>query len=78
MLKHKPAHSMQTRSSTKKLLKVKRPKTEKFKKSFAYQGPKKWNSLSDGFHCVQSKNSFKVLVSNLAAERSKKADLGTS
>ena len=73
LLKKKSAHGMQTRSCNKKILKVRRPKTEKFKKSFAYQGPKKWNLLPETFHCTQNKSSYKLLVSNLITERSKKA-----
>ena len=58
-----------TRSQSKRLLKTKRPYTEKFKKSLAYQGPKKWNALSDEFHHVESKNLFKLLVQNSVSER---------
>ena len=34
---------VKTRSSKKKLLKLKKPNTEKFKKSLTYLGPKTWN-----------------------------------
>ena len=47
--------SIRTRSSNKLLLKIKRPRTEKFKKSLAYRGPKKWNGLSEGYHHTPSR-----------------------
>ena len=53
---------VQTRSSTKKLMKVKRPYTEKFKRSLAYIGPKKWNALPERFHHSQSKPLFKMMT----------------
>ena len=54
--------SIKTRSSKKLLLKSKRPHTEKFKKSLAYVGVKKWNGLSEGFHHAQSKIKYKTMV----------------
>ena len=71
MLKTRPALTIKTRSSKKKLLKIKRPNTEKFKKSLAYLGPKKWNRLPEGFHHTQDKHSYKLLV---GAEIRGKAD----
>ena len=67
--KQRPAHAVRTRSHKKRLLKVKRPNTEKFKKSFAYRGPKKWNSLPENFHATQTKITFKTLVANRVKER---------
>ena len=66
---HKPKSSIKTRSQSKKLLKVKRPVTEKFKKSLAYLGPKKWNSLPEQFHFAPTKDYFKSIVSARAARR---------
>ena len=42
--------TVKTRSSNKLLLKIRRPRTERFKKSLAYLGPKRWNSLAADFH----------------------------
>ena len=36
---------VKTRSSTKKLVKIRRPKTERFKKCLASVGSKRWNAL---------------------------------
>ena len=54
--------SMKTRSSSKKTLKVKRPRTEKFKRSLAYIGPVKWNALPSAFHHTQTKSAYKSKV----------------
>ena len=61
-LKVKSGLTVQTRSSTKLLLKVKRPSTEKFKRSLAYVGPSKWNALPERFHRAHSKATYKILV----------------
>ena len=58
-----------TRSQQKKLLKTKRPKTEKFKKSLAYKGPTMWNNLSAFLHDLPSKNMFKVQIKGVIAGR---------
>ena len=60
--KHKVGHAVKIRSHRKRLLKVRRPRTEKYKNSFAYRGPKKWNSLPEAFHLSQSKAIYKSLV----------------
>ena len=54
--------SMATHSKSKRTLKVKRPRTEKYKKSLAYNGPKKWNALPQEFHDVSFKPAFKVMT----------------
>ena len=36
---------LRTRSHAKRLFKLRKPKTEKYKKSLAYRGPRKWNDL---------------------------------
>ena len=60
---------VKTRSSKKKLLKIKKPNTEKFKKSLTYQGPKKWNDLPSDLQLVKSSNDFKTqIMSHVAAK----------
>ena len=76
LLKVKMTHMVKTRSSCKKTLKIKRPRTEKFKKSLAYLGPKKWNILPEELHHVQSKHAYKILVHNLVIKRSENAVSG--
>ena len=49
---------MRTRSCNKKLLKIRRPRTEKYKKSLAFRGPKKWNSLPSELHFLKTRNQF--------------------
>ena len=61
-LKVKSKSNIMTRSSTKDLLKVKRPTTERFKRSLAYVGPKKWNALPERFHHTPSKPIFKSMI----------------
>ena len=63
-LKIKSNLTVKTRSSNKILMKVKRPCTEKFKRSLAYVGPQKWNALPERFHHTQSKVAYKTLVRN--------------
>ena len=53
-----------TRSQKKRLLKVKRPKTERFKRSLAYSGPTKWNALPLGLHLAEDKWQYKKLTRN--------------
>ena len=74
MLKRKTEYAIRTRSSKKKLLRVKRPYSEKFKRSLAYMGPKKWNQLSEELHHAKSKNLYKLLVGDMI--KSKAARFG--
>ena len=60
-----PKTTIRTRSQKKLLLKIKRPYTEKYKKSLSYRGPKKWNSLSAGLQFSCSKIEYKAKVSAL-------------
>ena len=53
-----------TRSQKKTTLKIRRPKTDKFKKSLAYLGPKKWNTLPLDLHQSADKWEYKRLVRN--------------
>ena len=61
--------SVLTRCCTKRLFKLKKPNTEKFKSSFAYKGKTKWNNLPDTFHHSTSKESFKQLVRNWVSHK---------
>ena len=70
--KRKLSQGVVTRSQSKRILKVKRPYTEKFKKSFTYRGPKKWNTLPIPFHQATTKATFRALVT---ARIKQKADL---
>ena len=54
-----------TRSSAKKLVKIARPRTEKFKKCLCYKGPKKWNSLPVDVQTLISKKEYKTKISAL-------------
>ena len=56
------SNNLRTRSQSKKLLRLKRPRTEKFKKCLAYAGPSKWNQLPADAQHLQSKDSFKLFV----------------
>ena len=49
---------VKTRSHNKKLLKIRKPVTEKFKKSTAYKGPKNWNELPEEFHHLDTRKQF--------------------
>ena len=69
-LKVKPVNSVVTRSQAKKLLKIKKPYTEKYKKSIAYRGPKKWNKLPANFHETTTKAFFKRLVESRIIKQS--------
>ena len=62
--------SMVTRSQSKKLLKIKKPRTGKFKKSLAYYGPKKWNALPVELHLADRKATFKTMSRNLITKSS--------
>ena len=63
-LRKRNAGAMVTRSQKKRTLKVKRPKSEKFKKSLAYVGPKKWNALPLDLHQAEDRWVYKRLARN--------------
>ena len=67
-LKNNALVGVSTRSSKKKLLKIKKPRTEKYKRSFAYCGPIKWNSLPENFHQAGTKEAFKLLTRDWSAK----------
>ena len=50
---------VRTRASSKVTLKVKKPLTERYKKSLAYLGPTKWNALPEHLQKTFPKNVFK-------------------
>ena len=64
--------SIVTRSQRKKLLKLKKTRTEEFKRSLAYHGPKKWNALPTEFHQVSQKLAFKSLTKCWIAQKSQR------
>ena len=76
LLKSKSGLTVRTRASNKKLLKIKRPYTEKFKKSLAYQGPKKWNALPETFQHTLTKATNKTMVYTLVKSKSDKINSG--
>ena len=61
-LKSKSKGALSTRSQDKRLIKLKKPITEKFKKSLAYRGPSRWNKLPVSLHKAPSKPAYKILV----------------
>ena len=58
-----------TRSQKGKLLRVKRPRTEKFKKSLRYRGPKKWNNLPSEVQQKVSRSEFKCKIHELVVQK---------
>ena len=66
----KPEGSVSTRSSKKRLFKIKKPRTEKFKNSLAYKGKSKWNKLPIDFYLAALKTSYTLLVQNLVVQKS--------
>ena len=69
--KTKLTSGVKTRSANKVLLKIKKPRTEKFKKSMTYVGVKKWNSLPESFHHTHSKMAYKALIAERVKERAR-------
>ena len=74
-LKPKPLSGPKMRSTRKKLFKLKRPRTEKFRKSFAYTGPKKWNQLPVEFHQLSDKWSYKAQIGTWITRKANWADI---
>ena len=70
-IKKQPSYTIKTRSSNKIELKLRKPNTEKYKKSFAYMGPKKWNSLPENFHQPITKHAFNLLVAGRTAAKAR-------
>ena len=57
-LRIRRTEGVKTRSDNKKLLKIRKPRTEKYKKSLAYRGPKRWNDLSEDLHFIPTRSQF--------------------
>ena len=57
-LKKRVTEGVQTRSSNNKMLRIRKPITDFFKKSLAYMGPQKWNALPEELHHIVSQNRF--------------------
>ena len=57
-IKTRDKTGVQTRSSNQTLLKFRRPRTEKYKKSLLYLGPKKWNALPINIQLAVSRTDF--------------------
>ena len=70
-LKARAVDGVKTRSSEKKLLKIKKPATEKFKKSLAYKDPKKWNALPTRLHQLDTRAKFNSGFKIFMAEKVK-------
>lgn len=54
--------SLSTRQHDGRVFQLVFPKSTWFKKSFLYQGIKKWNQLPNDFRCIDDPNSFKSRV----------------
>ena len=72
-LKSKRGRGVTTRSCSKPLLKIKKPSTEKFKKSLSYYGPKKWNGLNENLQKATSKGNFKSLSRDWVLKKAARA-----
>ena len=71
-LKGPKGSGVSTRSSGRKLLKVRRPRTERFKKTPTYLGPEKWNALPEDIQQSKTKKEFKLKIQALVTGRSQK------
>ena len=49
---------VKTRSQHKTLFRIRKPKTEKFKKSRAYRGPSRCNELPNDLHSLKTRRQF--------------------
>ena len=67
---HQPT-GVRTRSSKKKLLSLRKPTNEKYKRSITYQGPKLWNALPGSVQKVQSYYDFKSKIKSLFQTQTK-------
>ena len=67
--RQRPSSGVKMRSQNKKLLKIKRPYTERFKKSFGYLGPKLWNALPERFHHAPCKLTYKNMIANWVSSK---------
>ena len=56
---------IQTRSAGKLMFKLRKPRTERFKKSISYKGRKLWNSLQKEVQMIDDYDVFKFRIKNL-------------
>ena len=56
---------VKTRSSKKKLLSLRKPQNEKYRRSITYQGPKLWNALPGHLQKLQTYHEFKTQVKGI-------------
>ena len=80
-LKKRASVGVRTRSHNKRLLKSKKPTTEKFKRSVAYKGPKTWNELPKEFHYLETRKLFSSKIKlhlelKKAAKQERQAQIG--
>ena len=64
--KKRKSMGVNTRSQSKKMLKLKKPNTEKYKKSLAYTGPIKWNALPEQYHHLKTRTQFNHRIKRLS------------
>ena len=74
-LKKTKAEGVKTRSGHKINLKIKKPLTERFKRSLAYTRPKKWNALPEHLQKATSKEVFKSLIARRISDKAAAAVL---
>ena len=72
-LKVQRSEGVRTCYSRKKLMRVKRPKTERFKRSLTYRGPRKWNALPEDLQFKETKGEFKNKVQTYILQKSLEA-----
>ena len=75
-LKKSRTTGVSTRSQSKKMLKVRRPKTEKFRGSIAYVGPKKWYAVPETLQKSSAKPIFKLQLYNRIKDRADRKSVG--
>ena len=63
-----------TRLNKKKLMKVKKPNTTKYRNSIAFLGPKTWNNLPLDLQKIESYTEFKNKVIQYQKEKNKKKE----
>ena len=70
-LKQRVEGGVRTRSHNKRLLKIRKPNTEKFKNSLAYKGPKMWNALPEELLYLKTRHHFNAKVNQLVEKKAK-------
>ena len=72
-LKTKAKEGVITRSHSKKLLKIRRPITEKYKNCLSYKGAKKWNALPSHVHQIVDKSGYKKEIESWVSNKARVA-----